>query len=554
MTRTPVRRALSLFGLAVAVSGLTGLAGDRPNAVAAAPQSTQTQQQAQFGLPDVIPDVPDGLPVPDLSDLLEEDPPLTTSINDVRREVPLLDGEDFGTATSLGDVPRGEDGRFLVTPGLYAGLLRSYCLRAGTYAPGGGNGYGYAPLEGPQADVIRKILRESANYPEIPQRQVQVLLWGIIAQTNLNDMDAEIQAVARQLLSEDEIDEINGSALGQIPDAVRQELFANLPSPVRRVLSARAELRSRLSQANATYEELENIAVLTGAVEWGEGSREIPEGRWSLHPDGYFLRYFPQGYRSTQTEVLVPRPVTVVRDDRDRITAIDYGDGYRLETDYNDEIGAIPVPGEPEMEIYRFRSLRLVSRDRGVIETIEVRDRGWTFVGTPTTGEADFSQLAAASAPSTAAKTQIAQSDRTMTFTVEEVREANQRYQDAKAKADKVKTTLERLDEPTREEGEQVIDYDHYRDGAEAVAENDPEAKGEWLGEHFQRVQQGWAYAICKISNLGTAGQCGDPEPDPDPDPDPEPEPNPTPVDPGGGAAVPGNTNRQRLGLSNLLF
>ncbi|MGC9505465.1 hypothetical protein [Baaleninema sp.] len=534
-----LRQSLSWLGLTVVASGLTGIALVSDRQAAASPQTAPSSQLAQLGLPDIIPDVPDSLPIPDLSDLLEEDPPLTTSLEDVRREMPLLDGEDFGEARSLASLDRQADGSYFAPPGLYEATLQSYCLRAGTHGPGGGDGYAYAPLEGPRADLITKILRESANYPDIPQRQIQILLWGIIAQTRVSDMDENIQSVARTLLTEDEIDELNGGSLGQIPEDVRRELFANLPPQVRRVLNAKAELRARLSQANATYEELENIAVLTGTVPRGEGSREIPEGRWSLHPGGYFVRYFPSGYQQTRMEALVPRPATVVRDDRDRITAIDYGDGYRLETEYDDAVGAIPVPGEPEMNIYQFSVVRLVSPDR----TVEVRDRGWTFVGTPTTGNARFSELSYVETAST--KNNLAQRNRI------DVQEANQRYQDAKAKAEKVETTLERLDEPTREEGEQILDRDHYKDGVEAVAENDPEAKGEWLGEHFQRAQQAWAYAICKISNLGTSHTCGEPEPE---DPDPDPNPPGEPVEPGGDGAIPGNTSRQRLGISGRLF
>ncbi len=38
----------------------------------------------------------------------------------------------------------------------------------------------------------------------------------------------------------------------------------------------------------------------------GEGSQAVPEGRWSRHPDGYWVRYLPSGYSSTRLEVWVP--------------------------------------------------------------------------------------------------------------------------------------------------------------------------------------------------------------------------------------------------------
>ncbi|NEO27608.1 MAG: hypothetical protein F6K03_12125, partial [Kamptonema sp. SIO4C4] len=545
------RQAAGVLGLTLVASGFTGMTVNR---VIASPQehrtvnsSSQGTQLAQFGIPDIdvdVPgvDVPDTLPVPGLSELLEEDPPLTTSVEDVQREIPLLDEENFGQPQPLANLTLDPDRGYLATPGLYEMTLQSYCLKPGTYAPGGGDGYGYAPLEGPRSEIIEKILRQAVNYPEIEQRKIQVLLWGIIAQTRLSDMDEDVQAVARQILDEDEINEINGGALGLIPDRVRREIFANLPSPVRRVLAAKAELRDRLTRANAAYEELEQIAVLTGNVPQGEGSRAIPDGRWSLHPDGYFVRYFPSGYSRTRMQALVPRPATVERDQLGRITRIDYGDGYRLETAYNDSVGAISVPGEPEMEIYLFDVVRLVSPEK----TVTVRDRGWTFVGTPTTGNARFSELSASVG---FAK----QNNRDRLGQIAD--DAQQRYEDAqtvKGKIEETQTTIERLDgQPTREEAQEVLDQSHYQDGVETVAENDPEAKGEWLGEHFQRVQQAFAYATCQLANLGNeSSSCGEPQDENgNGDEDGGDDPG-TPVDPGGQGAIPGNTNRQRLGLS----
>jgi hypothetical protein len=33
----------------------------------------------------------------------------------------------------------------------------------------------------------------------------------------------------------------------------------------------------------------------------------VPSGRWSMHPDGYFVRYLPSGYSSTRVEIWVPQ-------------------------------------------------------------------------------------------------------------------------------------------------------------------------------------------------------------------------------------------------------
>lgn len=510
-------------------------------AIAASPPTL-----AQFDIPDVdIPDIPD-TNLPDLSNVFEEEPPLTTSLYDVRG-VPLLDGEEFGPFVSLTTVPQRNDA-YLAPPGAYEITLQSYCLHAGTYGPeeGSGQGYGYASLEGPRSDIISTILENADNHPDLEQSTIQTLIWAILARTNLQDTSDRVRSAARQLLSDDQIDEINGNALDLIPDEVRNEVLDSLPSEVRRVVAARADLRRALTEADSTYEELEDIAVLTGAVPENEGET-IPEERWSLHPDGYFVRYSSSSYRQTTMQVLVPRPSTLDRDSRGRITAIDYGDGYRLETDYDDTVGAIAVPGEPDMKIYFFSAMRLVSPDR----TVTVRDRGWTFVGIPETGEARFDELEARSS----AFSKQSGSRRI------DVQEAKERYEDARSKAEKVKETAEDLDgEVTKEEAQEILDRDHYKDGAEVAAENDPEAKGEWLGEHFKRAQQAWAYAIDKIRDLGpddeddSNGRGGDGDDNGD---DSNGNGNggggTTPVDPGDQTAVPSNPNSQRLGLSELL-
>ena len=51
---------------------------------------------------------------------------------------------------------------------------------------------------------------------------------------------------------------------------------------------------------------MERIAVLTGEPPLGEGSKGIPKGQWSRHPDGYYVRYMPQGYSYTVIQVWMP--------------------------------------------------------------------------------------------------------------------------------------------------------------------------------------------------------------------------------------------------------
>lgn len=165
----------------------------------------------------------------------------------------------------------------------------------------------FAPPLGPKEEIVTAIVRNSVKHPEIHQRDIQLLLWSIIARTKFEDLQNKIKLVATQLLTAEQIVELNGGVMGFIPDKVMQKGMEGLPAPVKTVLEAENKLRQMLTSTNATFEEMERVAVLAGVAPVGEGSQDIPSGRWSLHPDGYYVRYIPQGYSYTVVQIWVPQ-------------------------------------------------------------------------------------------------------------------------------------------------------------------------------------------------------------------------------------------------------
>lgn len=322
-----------------------------------------------------------------LDEILQSEPPITTSLSDAVTEVPFLDDYDLDGAIPMSTLPRTPDGGFVLEhPGHFIFEAKSYCLGPGKYSPSGKYGYLYAPLKGPWADIVRNILQRSVNHPEIPQRDIQVLLWAIISRTKISDMSAEMQQTATKLLTPEEIFKINGGALGLIPEELLQKAIDKLPPQVRQVMEAEARLREMLTEARATYEELERVAVRFGSHPRGEGSREVPRGRWSYHPDGLFIRYFPDGYTRMLIELSVPEPFQIERDQQGRITLIADDDGNRIETDYDDAIKPSSILGEPSLKAYAFRSIRFKGLDPnnpGEKLRTEWSKVGWTFLGVP---------------------------------------------------------------------------------------------------------------------------------------------------------------------------
>jgi len=255
--------------------------------------------------------------------LLQGKPPITTSLTDAK--FAALDMDNFTpreAKRSMLTLQRTPNGGFVLQPGYYEMHTQSYCLKAGTHGPGGGDGYIYAPVAGPAEDAVVTILRNSVNHPEISQQNIQTLLWAIIARAKFEDLSTEHKATAARLLTPRQLASLNRTALDMIPGPAMDAAMREMPPLLRQVIQAEADLRRMLTQPGSTFAEMERVAVLAGMAPRGEGSRDVPSGRWSLHPDGYYVRYLPQGYSYTKTEIWVPQGSPAVGKEYDPATHV----------------------------------------------------------------------------------------------------------------------------------------------------------------------------------------------------------------------------------------
>jgi hypothetical protein len=245
---------------------------------------------------------------PGLASAFEGEPPISTAIKDAVFAVDSLDNftprESFRSMMQLQRTPNGG---FVMQPGAYEMQDQSYCLHAGTHGPTSGDGYLYAPLKGPANEAVSTILRNSVQHPEIDQHGIQTLLWAIVARAKFNDLSNEHKAIAARLLTPRQLATLNRSALDLVPGATLDNMLNRVPEPVRQALRAEAQLRQMLTQPGTSFEQLERVAVLAGMAPMGAGSRSVPAGRWSLHPDGFYVRYYPAAYYSTHVQIWVPQ-------------------------------------------------------------------------------------------------------------------------------------------------------------------------------------------------------------------------------------------------------
>jgi hypothetical protein len=249
--------------------------------------------------------------------------PITTSLSDAKWSDASKDGfTPREAARSLMTLQRTPNGGFVIQPGYYTLETQSYCLKAGTHGPGAGDGYLYAPPKGPAEDAVITLVRNSVQHPEIEQQDIQVLLWAIIARAKFEDLQPQMKATASKLLTPRQLASLNRSALDALSGNALTDALGGVPGPLRQIAQAEAQLRQMMTTPGASFAEMERVAVLSGVAPIGEGSQSVPSGRWSLHPDGYWVRYLPSGYSSTRVEIWVPQGSPAVGKEYDPATHI----------------------------------------------------------------------------------------------------------------------------------------------------------------------------------------------------------------------------------------
>ncbi|MEO8514432.1 MAG: hypothetical protein ABI543_12800 [Ignavibacteria bacterium] len=249
--------------------------------------------------------------IPGVGDVLI-DKAVTTSIKDAYPSALWLNGLDK-------KISYDQNAGFNLNlgAGYYRYKFNTFCLHAGTYAPTEGSGYLVAPLKGSKAELIKSILGRYYEHPEIEQTDVQMLVWGIEAGQKFSNYDAAFQYRVAPLLKPEEI------AMMEVD--VKDIAYDLLPQEAKDVLDLYSEMRGKLSDANATYEDVERLAVKTGIAPLGKGSKNIEAGEWTSIGDGVYMRSFPEGYRKSQVEIYIPAETKIEKDSKGSISMLDDG-------------------------------------------------------------------------------------------------------------------------------------------------------------------------------------------------------------------------------------
>ena len=259
-------------------------------------------------------------------DKLSRDP-ITTSFRDVDKKRHIQD--DYGNTQNFTNIFQQEytaKKGFQLAPGFYEGAFKSFCVKAGTVAPNKGSGRFYSELKGPKKDIIKTILAALHNDSSLKQREVQLLLWAIIAKTDFQKMQGPVKVTALKILSAKEITRLSKGALDGLARKQLNKLTYKSDA-LRAVINAENNLRVKYYQGARTYAEYEDIAMIAGVEPVVSGWEQ---GRWIKHPDGYYLRYYPSGYAKTRTQIYVPDSAGTVFFNGSGDIAVPPGSGQRL--------------------------------------------------------------------------------------------------------------------------------------------------------------------------------------------------------------------------------
>ncbi|WP_316793896.1 hypothetical protein [Pedobacter frigoris] len=244
---------------------------------------------------------------------LLQNQPITTNFDDCNKTELMPPG--FGADSvkkKLCDLKSGYSATegFSLKPGFYTGTFKSFCLQAGTHGPDKGNGYLFAPLAGPKEKIARTLIANWEQHPEIEQRKVQLLLWAIVAKTNFSKLSADLQLTAGVLLNKNDISALGSTIVDYLSAEAMTKLTSNLPEPAKTIIEIENKIRGLMYQANASYDQIESLAMLGGIA---PADPDFPSGVWGLHPDGYYIKYLPHSYSKTEVVIYVPKSAGTIK-------------------------------------------------------------------------------------------------------------------------------------------------------------------------------------------------------------------------------------------------
>jgi len=195
---------------------------------------------------------------------------------------------------SMMDLPKTQDGGFVLKPGFYEAEFKTYCLQPGTPDPREGDAYLQGQVTGYRKEIVESILLNSRDKNDIEQRNIQLLLWSTVSGSDYNKLSSSVKMDAARLLTPKQIFELKGGVMGVIKNV----------SQTTGILNANSDMKRLFETSIDSYDAYERIAVRS------EQSKVTKKGvkydQWYKQKENYYIRYFPVSYKNVRIQIYVP--------------------------------------------------------------------------------------------------------------------------------------------------------------------------------------------------------------------------------------------------------
>jgi hypothetical protein len=231
------------------------------------------------------------------AELNSKAPALTTGIADLIHLDSLPPTVEPSGFASLLKLDRTDDGSFILKTGIFEAYVQSYSLEPNDCANRAAGFYA-APIKGRRAEVIAAVLKQAELHPDVPQGDIQPLLWAIVSGADLEKMPAPVQHTAARILPQDLLAQLRGPVQAQAAEkALMSWLNQRVHNPAAKQSAA---IAGKWSGGNSQ-------AVGSQAGGLGE---PVLRGTWAQMAGGWFVRYLPEGCAKTKVQVIVPDTAT----------------------------------------------------------------------------------------------------------------------------------------------------------------------------------------------------------------------------------------------------
>ena len=201
----------------------------------------------------------------------------------------------------LMSLDRADDGAFILKVGFYEAYVQSYTLDPvpNKTVPGG---FYPAPILGRRAAALAGLLKQIELHPEVPQADVQQLLFAIVHGADLENMPPAMQQTAARVLPKDMLAQLQGAAQTK---AMEKTLMGILNGRIKNngVSKAQSQINNAANQAAKAAAALPAIGDAKSAA---APTEPAARGTWAQMPGGFYVRYLPDGFTKTRLQVIVP--------------------------------------------------------------------------------------------------------------------------------------------------------------------------------------------------------------------------------------------------------